>query len=127
MGKINKNIISITDSAAEHIKSLLKKDNKKPIGIGVNIESGGCSGSKYKFEYVYQKKELDEEVVDKGVRVFVNPSTVLKIFGTELDYIDEKIKSGFVFINPNEKGKCGCGESVLLQSFIKYIGASCYY
>ena len=60
------------------------------------------------------RKELDEEVVDKGVRVFVNPSTVLKIFGTELDYIDEKIKSGFVFINPNEKGKCGCGESVLL-------------
>ena len=111
---MNKNIISITDSAAEHIKSLLKKDNKKPIGIGVNIESGGCSGSKYKFEYVYKKKELDEEIVDKGVSVFVNPSTVLKIFGTKLDYVDEKIKSGFVFINPNEKGKCGCGESVLL-------------
>lgn len=111
---MSKNIISITDSAAKHIKDLLEKDKNSPIGISVNVEAGGCSGSKYKFAYVYQKKELDEEVVDKGVRVFVNPNTVLKIFGTELDYIDEKVKSGFVFINPNERGKCGCGESVLL-------------
>ena len=114
MDKINKNIILITDSAAEHIKNLLKKDTKKPIGIGVSIESGGCSGSKYKFEYVYQNNKLDEEVIDKGVSVFINPSVVLKIVGTTLDYVDEKIKSGFVFINPNEKGQCGCGESVLL-------------
>ncbi|WP_236870550.1 HesB/IscA family protein [Candidatus Bandiella numerosa] len=111
---MKKNIISITDSAADHIRELLKKDSKKPIGIGINVEAGGCSGSKYKFEYIYQKKELDEEVNDKGIRVFINPSAVLKIFGTKLDYVDEKIQSGFVFVNPNEKGKCGCGESVLL-------------
>jgi iron-sulfur cluster assembly protein len=111
---MKKNIISITDSAADHIRELLKKDSKMPIGIGINVETGGCSGSKYKFEYIYQKKELDEEVNDKGVKVFINPSAVLKIFGTKLDYVDEKIQSGFVFVNPNEKGKCGCGESVLL-------------
>jgi iron-sulfur cluster assembly protein len=111
---MKKDIISITDSAANHIKELLKKDSKEPIGIGINVETGGCSGSKYKFEYIYQKKELDEEVNNKGVRVFINPSAVLKIFGTKLDYVDEKIQSGFVFVNPNEKGKCGCGESVLL-------------
>ena len=111
---MKKDIISITNSAADHIKELLEKDSKKPIGIGINVETGGCSGSKYKFEYIYQKKDLDEEVNDKGVRVFINPSAVLKIFGTKLDYLDEKIQSGFVFVNPNEKGKCGCGESVLL-------------
>ena len=111
---MKKGIISITNSAADHIRELLEKDSKEPIGIGINVETGGCSGSKYKFEYVYQKRELDEEVNDKGVRVFINPSAVLKIFGTKLDYMDEKIQSGFVFINPNEKGKCGCGESVLL-------------
>ena len=59
---MKKNIISITDSAADHIRELLKKDSKMPIGIGINVETGGCSGSKYKFEYIYQKKELDEEV-----------------------------------------------------------------
>ena len=111
---MKKDIISITNSAADHIRALLEKDSKEPIGIGINVETGGCSGSKYKFEYIYQKKELDEEVNDKGVRVFINPSAVLKIFGTKLDYLDEKIQSGFVFVNPNEKGKCGCGESVLL-------------
>ncbi|MFK7761564.1 MAG: HesB/IscA family protein [Candidatus Midichloriaceae bacterium] len=111
---MKKDIISITNSAADHIRALLEKDSKEPIGIGINVETGGCSGSKYKFEYIYQKKELDEEVNDKGVRVFINPSAVLKIFGTKLDYIDEKIQSGFVFVNPNEKGRCGCGESVLL-------------
>ena len=111
---MKKDIISITNTAADHIRELLENENNKPIGIGINVETGGCSGSKYKFEYIYQKKELDEEVNDKGVRVFINPSAVLKIFGTKLDYIDEKIQSGFVFVNPNEKGKCGCGESVLL-------------
>lgn len=111
---MKKDIISITNSAADHIRTLLEKDSKEPIGIGINVETGGCSGSKYKFEYIYQKKELDQEVNDKGVRVFINPSAVLKIFGTKLDYIDEKIQSGFVFVNPNEKGRCGCGESVLL-------------
>lgn len=111
---MKKDIISITDSAADHIRELLKKDGNRPIGISINIEAGGCSGSKYKFEYIYQKNELDEEVSSNGVRVFINPSAVLKIFGTKLDYVDERIQSGFVFINPNEKAKCGCGESVLL-------------
>ncbi|WPX96816.1 HesB/IscA family protein [Candidatus Bandiella euplotis] len=112
--KVEKSIISITQSAASHIKHLIEKDKNGAIGIRVSIETGGCSGSKYKFEYVYEKAALDEEISDKGVRVFVSPATVLKIFGTTLDYVDEQVKSGFIFINPNEKGKCGCGESVYL-------------
>ena len=111
---MSKNIILITSAAAHRINHLLAQDCNKPIGLSISIESGGCSGSKYKFEYVYQKKEFDEEVNDQGVKVFINPNAVLKIFGTKLDYIDHKTQSGFVFINPNEKGRCGCGESILL-------------
>ena len=110
-------MISITDTAAIYIKDLLKKDKKKPIGIRVNIQSAGCSGNKYRFEYIYEENECDEEVRDKGVRIFINPNIILKIFGTQLDYIDKKIKSGLIFINPNEKGRCGCGESVLLWTY----------
>jgi iron-sulfur cluster assembly accessory protein len=114
MVSTQKAIISVTESAASHIKYLLSKEQNLPIGIRVNVETGGCSGSKYKFEYIHEKIPTDEEVVDKGVKIFINPNAVLKIFGTTLDYVDEQLKSGFVFTNPNEKGKCGCGESVAL-------------
>lgn len=107
-------IISITDSAAEHIKKLLKKDNHRAIGISINVESGGCSGSKYKFAYVYEKKTSYEELYIKEVNIFIHSSAVLKIFGTTLDYKNTILQSGFIFINPNEKGKCGCGQSVYL-------------
>ena len=76
---MKKDIISITDAAADHIKELLKKDSKKPIGIGINVETGGCSGSKYKFEYIYQKKELDEEL-SRVLYLFCNSKTVQKNF-----------------------------------------------
>ena len=111
---MKKNIVLITSRAAIRIKQLLANDQNNPIGIGIKIEIGGCSGSKYKFYYVYNKHVTDEEVCDQGIRIFINSNTILKIFGTKLDYIDQKVKSGFVFINPNEKGKCGCGESVFL-------------
>jgi iron-sulfur cluster assembly protein len=114
MAAATKEIISITNSAANHIKHLIAKDEAGPIGIKVNIESGGCSGNKYKFEYVYERSKLDEEVVDKDVHVFISPNSVLKLFGTTLDYTDEKVRSGFIFLNPNEKGSCGCGESFSL-------------
>jgi len=110
---MNKGIISITHSAAVYIKTLLDKDQLNPIGIRINVEKGGCSGNKYKFEYVYKKEEYDEEITDKSIKIFVNSNIILKIFGTTLDYIDGKVQAGLIFINPNEKEKCGCGASVL--------------
>ena len=111
---MKKNIILITSRAVTRIKQIIVNDKNNPIGIGIKIETGCCSGSKYKFYYVYNKQNTDEEVLYNGIRIFIHSNAILKIFGTTLDYVDQKVKSGFIFINPNEKGKCGCGESVLL-------------
>ncbi|WHQ46603.1 MAG: iron-sulfur cluster assembly accessory protein [Candidatus Midichloria sp.] len=106
-----RNIISITKTAANRIKALIAQRNKVTAGIRIGVKQGGCSGLAYTFEYVDEKNPADEEVVDKDVVIFIAPKAVLYLVGTELDYKDERVKSGFVFINPNEKGKCGCGES----------------
>lgn len=104
-------IISLTEAAVERVNHLIAHRNKPTLGIRVSVRSGGCSGLKYKFEYVDEKKPADEEVSFKGVRVFIDPKAILHLVGTTLDFKDEVVRSGFVFINPNEKGKCGCGES----------------
>jgi len=104
-------VITISDAAADRVKYLLNKRSKPALGIRVGIKQGGCSGLAYTFEYAEEKKPYDEIVEEKGITVLVDPKAVMYLLGTKLDYIDEKVKSGFVFINPNEKGKCGCGES----------------
>ena len=71
----------------------------------------GCSGLSYTLEYADQKSEFDETVEDNGVTIFVDPKAVMFLIGTEMDFVEDKLKSGFVFSNPNEKGRCGCGES----------------
>jgi iron-sulfur cluster assembly protein len=106
-----KPIISITEAAAERVKHLLAKRDKPSIGIRVGVKSGGCSGLAYTFEYAEKKEQSDEMISDKGVNVLVEPKAVMYIIGTTLDFVDEKVRSGFVFINPNEKGNCGCGKS----------------
>lgn len=104
-------ILKITDNAAERVKFLLEKREKPSVGIRIGVKSGGCSGLSYTFEYADQKNPLDEVIEDKGVTILVEPKAVLHIVGTTLDFVDEKVKSGFVFNNPNAKGHCGCGES----------------
>jgi len=105
------NIISITSAAAERVKYLMAKRDRPTAGIRIGVKSGGCSGLSYTFEYADTKNLADEEIIDKDVTIFIEPKAVIYLVGTELDYRDEKIKSGFIFINPNEKGTCGCGES----------------
>jgi iron-sulfur cluster assembly protein len=109
---VKKNIITITDAASEHIKKLLGK-KKGAIGISVSLVKGGCSGHKYKFDYVFSREGF-LEVKEKEVSVFVDKSAELMIFGTEMHYHADNISSGFVFENPNVKAQCGCGESVLI-------------
>ena len=102
-------IIQITDAAADRIKHLLSKRNA--IGIRIGVKSSGCTGMGYTFEYADDKKTTDESVEEKGVKVFVESKAVLYLIGTKLDFVEQELGSGFVFSNPNEKGKCGCGES----------------
>jgi iron-sulfur cluster assembly protein len=103
--------LSVTESAAQRIRALLAKRGKPSLGIRVGVRSRGCSGLTYTLEYADEKGKFDEIVEDKGVTVLVDPKAVMFILGTEMDYVEEKLESGFVFRNPNEKGRCGCGES----------------
>ena len=85
---------------------------EKPAeGIRVGIRSRGCTGLSYTIEYADEVSEFDEVVEDKGVKVIIDPKAIMFLLGTEMDYKQEKFKSGFEFVNPNEKGRCGCGES----------------
>ena len=104
-------ILTLTDAAAERVKALIASRGKQTAGVRVGIRSKGCSGLSYTLEFADEKGEHDEVVEDKGVRVFVDPKATLFIIGTQMDYVEDKLQSGFVFSNPNEKGRCGCGES----------------
>lgn len=106
-----KQILSISEAAADRIRVLITKRDKPTFGIKVGVKSGGCSGLSYTFEYADEKGQFDEVVSDKGVNILVDPKAVMYLIGTVLDFVDEKVKSGFVFINPNEKASCGCGKS----------------
>jgi iron-sulfur cluster assembly protein len=106
-----RNIIQLTDAAAARIKHLLEKRGKASIGIKVGVKSGGCSGLTYTVEYADEQGIHDEVIKEKDVTVLIDPKAVIYLIGSKMDFVEEKLKSGFVFINPNEKGQCGCGES----------------
>src|SRR5665213_2048526 len=103
--------MTITDAAAARIQALIDKRGKESLGIRVGIKSRGCSGMTYTLEYADEKGKFDELVEDKGVTILIDPKATMFILGTEMDFIDDKLESGFKFTNPNEKGRCGCGES----------------
>ncbi len=106
-----KTALVITDAAAERVKALLAKRGKPSVGIRIGVQSKGCSGLSYTLEYADEKSAFDEVVEHNGVTVLVDPKATMFILGTEMDFVEDKMQSGFVFRNPNEKGRCGCGES----------------
>jgi iron-sulfur cluster assembly protein len=103
--------MTVTDAAAKRIQALLAKRGKPSAGIRIGVRSRGCSGLTYTLEYADEKGKLDEVVEDKGVTILIDPKATMFIIGTEMDYVEDKLQSGFTFRNPNEKGRCGCGES----------------
>jgi iron-sulfur cluster assembly protein len=107
----HKQAMTVTDAAATRIQALLAGREKPALGVRVGIRARGCSGLSYTIEYADERGKFDEIVEDKGVTILVDPKAVMFILGTEMDYVEEKLQSGFVFRNPNEKGRCGCGES----------------
>src|SRR5215510_8920240 len=98
--------IKLTDAAAERVKVLLARRDAPAAGLRIGVKSKGCSGLSYTIEYADAKNPLDEVVA-----IFIDPKATLFIIGSEVDYVEDKLQSGFVFRNPNEKGRCGCGES----------------
>jgi iron-sulfur cluster assembly protein len=103
--------MTITDAAATRVQALMAKRTKPALGVRVGVRSRGCSGLSYTLEYADEKGRFDEVVEDKGVTILIDPKASMFIIGTEMDYVEDKLQAGFVFRNPNEKGRCGCGES----------------
>ncbi len=104
-------VLKITNAAQERIQALLSQRGKASLGIRIGLKTKGCSGLSYAIEYVDEINALDEKVSFENVSVFIDPKAVMFLLGTEMDFVESEIESGFVFKNPNEKGRCGCGES----------------
>ena len=108
---MSEQIIKLSDEAAARIKEIMSNADNKTIGVRIGVKSVGCDGMSYSMEYAKDKKANDEIIEDKGVKVFIDPAAIIYLLGTEMDYKKEKFSSQFVFKNPNETERCGCGES----------------
>lgn len=103
--------LSLTDAAAARVKDLMARSDKPVLGLRIGVKTRGCSGMSYTVEYVTEEKPFEDVVEDKGVRLYIDPMALMFIIGSEMDYQDDKMQSGFVFNNPNATAHCGCGES----------------
>ena len=106
-----KPLLTITDAAADRVKSLMNATNSEVIGIRIGIKTAGCSGMKYNVEYATDTKPFEEKIISKDIVICIDPAAIMFLIGSEMDYKEEKFSSGFEFSNPNEIARCGCGES----------------
>ncbi|MBY0502221.1 MAG: iron-sulfur cluster assembly accessory protein [Alphaproteobacteria bacterium] len=104
-------VLILTQSAIERVKTLLEKRAKPSVGIRIGVRSKGCTGLSYTLEFADETGPYDEIIESDDVKVLIDPKAVMFIMGSQMDYVEDKLTSGFVFTNPNEKGRCGCGES----------------
>jgi len=107
-------VMSLTDAAAERVRSVIAAAETPILGIRVGVKNGGCAGMSYTMEYAEAKNPYDEVIEEKGVTVLIDPKAVLFLLGTEMDVKTDRFASTFVFNNPNQTAACGCGESVAI-------------
>lgn len=103
--------ITLTQSAIDRAKSLMDRASKPVLGLRVGVTNTGCSGHMYQVEYAEEERPLEEVIEQDGVKIFIDPLAMMFVIGAKLDYVESKLQSGFVFENPNETSRCGCGES----------------
>ena len=103
--------MKLSDNAALRIKEIMSSAENDSLGVRVSVKTGGCAGMSYVMEYTTEVNPSDEVIEEKGVKVFVDSAAIMYLFGTEMDYKKDELSSSFVFNNPNETERCGCGES----------------
>ncbi len=104
-------VLNVTEAASAQLKKLIENHSSKAAGIRLAVNEGGCNGLTYAMDFAETKNEADEVMELDGVCLLIDPMALMYLVGTELDFVVEKLSSNFVFRNPNESGRCGCGES----------------
>ena len=104
-------IVTLTDTAAMHVKRLIEQGDSDVVGLRVGVKTAGCSGMQYDVQYATEQKQFEERIEVKGVTLFIDPTAVMFLVGSEMDWEEDKFAARFVFRNPNEVARCGCGES----------------
>ena len=108
-------VITMTDRAAERVREIVSARGQEAKGVRVGIKKGGCAGMEYTVDLVTEPDAKDDHVEYAGANVWVAPEASLYLLGTEMDFEVTKLRTGFVFNNPNQSSACGCGESVELK------------
>lgn len=108
-------LISVTDRAAQRLSEIIAGADKPVTGLRLGVKNAGCAGMAYTMDYVAEPLPGDDHVQEKGIDIYIDPKAMLFLLGTQMDFVTEKMKSGFTFTNPNQTGECGCGESVELK------------
>ena len=104
-------VMNITEAAAARIRAIMEKRDPPAEALRIGVKTKGCSGMSYSLDYADSVAPGEEVVETHGIRVIVDPSATMFLVGTEMDYVESAMNAGFVFRNPNETGRCGCGES----------------
>jgi iron-sulfur cluster assembly protein len=108
-------VISVTERAAERVRDLVENNDRPILGVRVGVKNAGCAGMAYTLDPVETPNAADDVVSAHGVNVYIDPKALLFLLGSTMDFESTKLRSGFVFQNPNEVSACGCGESVMLK------------
>jgi iron-sulfur cluster assembly protein len=111
---MNKQVIKLSENAADRIKEIMSKTDNTAIGVRIGVKSGGCAGMSYIMEYAREIKPNEEIIEEKGVKVLIDPSAVMYLLGTVMDFKKENFSSQFIFKNPNET------ERWVVVSLLKY-------
>ena len=113
--RIAPKVMTLTDAAASRVKALMASKGPDVKGLKIGIKKGGCAGMEYTMVWAEKVDPRDEVIEHDGAIVLIDPSALMYLLGTEMDYKTDKLASQFVFNNPNQKSACGCGESVNLE------------
>lgn len=108
-------VMTLSDAAADRVKAIVESNGPDAQGIRVSIRKGGCAGMEYAVDLVSEPNAKDDFIERDGAKVWIDPAAVLYLLGTQMDFETTKLRSGFIFNNPNQTSACGCGESVELK------------